>query len=285
MAASAGATVVLPARGLRADLSAIWVVWKRELITSFRNRWRLVMALVQPLLFLFVLGNGLQTVASGSIGGFSFKTFLFPGVLATAVFMPALFSAGSIVFDREFGFMREMMVAPIRRSSIVIGKCLGGATVASVQGVLVLALAGAAHVPYDIPMLLALLGEMLLLSTALVAFGTMLAAGITQFMSFQALMQTVMFPLVFLSGTLFPQSGLPGWLEVVTKLDPLSYAVDPLRRTVFNAVDAPDSVRSVLDPGIHWWGWAVPMGLELAIVAATGLLMLAIAVWRFERIE
>jgi ABC-2 type transport system permease protein len=280
-----GAAVVLPARGLRADLSAIWVVWKRELITSFRNKLRLVMALVQPLLFLFVLGNGLQSVAAGSIGNFSFKTFLFPGVLATAVFMPALFSAGSIVFDREFGFMREMLVAPIRRSSIVIGKCLGGATVAAVQGVLVLALAGAAHVPYDVPMLLALFGEMLLLSMALVAFGTMLAAGIKQFMSFQALMQTVMFPLVFLSGTLFPPSGLPGWLSIVTRLDPLTYAVDPLRRTVFNAVHAPEATRKVLDPGVHWGGWAVPIGLELTIVAVTGLAMLLIAIWRFERIE
>jgi ABC-2 type transport system permease protein len=277
--------VRVPARGPRADAGAVAVVWRREMITSFRNKLRFAMALVQPLLFLFVLGGGLQGVATGSIGDFSFKTFLFPGVLATAVFMPALFSAGSIVFDREFGFMREMMVAPIRRATIVIGKCVGGATVATIQGLLVLCLAGAVHVPYDPAMLASLVGEIALFSLALVSFGVMLAAGITQFMTFQAVMQTVMFPLIFLSGTLFPQSGLPRWLEVVTRLDPVSYAVDALRGTVFRALDAPARARHVLDPGIDWWGWKVPIGVELGIVALSGLVMLAIAIRRFEAIE
>ena len=103
---------------------------------------RIVTALIQPLLFLFVLGSGLQQLSSASTDGVDLKTFIYPGILCIAVMFTAMFSAASIVWDREFGFLREMMVAPVRRSSIVIGKCLGGATVASFQGVILLALAG-----------------------------------------------------------------------------------------------------------------------------------------------
>src|SRR5438067_12622649 len=105
--------------------------------------------MVQPLLFLFVLGSGLQQLSSAGTRGVSLKTFIYPGILCISVLFTAMFSAASIVWDREFGFLREMMVAPVRRSSIVIGKCFGGATVAGFQGVVVICIAGFVHVPYD----------------------------------------------------------------------------------------------------------------------------------------
>ena len=123
--------VSVPARTLRSELRAIKIVWKRELIRFVNDRMRIVTALVQPLLFLFVLGSGLQRLSSAGTHGVNLKTFMYPGILCIAVMFTAMFSAASIVWDREFGFLREMMVAPVRRSSIVIGKCLGGATVAS----------------------------------------------------------------------------------------------------------------------------------------------------------
>src|SRR6185312_2210418 len=134
--------------GLRSDLRAVRVVWQRELIRFGQDRIRIVAALVQPVLFLFVLGTGLQTLTSASTGGTSLRTFMFPGVLATSVLFTAMFSAISIVWDREFGFLREMLVAPVRRGSILVGKCLGGATVATLQGLLVLVLAPLVDVPY-----------------------------------------------------------------------------------------------------------------------------------------
>src|SRR4029453_3030691 len=141
--------VSVPPRSWRSELRAIRIVWRRELIRFRSDRIRIVTALIQPLLFLFVLGSGLEQLSSASTHGVELKTFIYPGVLCIAVMFTAMFSAASVVWDREFGFLREMMVAPVRRSSIVIGKCLGGATVASFQGVILLCPPGAVDVPYD----------------------------------------------------------------------------------------------------------------------------------------
>jgi ABC-2 type transport system permease protein len=272
--------------GFRRDLAAVQVVWKRELIGFWRNRTRMVVTFVQPLLFLFVLGTGLSGLTRGSIGSdISFRTFIFPGVIAMTALMPSFFAAGSIVFDREYGFLREMLVAPIRRGSIVVGKCLGGATIATAQVLVVIALAGTAHVPYDPVLLLEMVGIVLLLSFTLVAGGVMAAARITQFQSFMAVVQLVMFPLMFLSGTLFPLRGLPTWLAVVTRLDPITYAVDPLRRVVFSHLDVPPRVQEQLAPGVTWFGWQVPVLLELGIVLAMGIVMLMVAIAQFQRTD
>jgi daunorubicin resistance ABC transporter membrane protein len=275
----------LPAGGARADARAVRVVLHRELITFFRNRVRIVVALVQPLLFLFALGTGLSSIARPQAGDISFRTFIFPGVLAMAVLTPAFFSAGSIVFDREFGFLREMLVAPVRRGSLVVGKCLGGAIVAGLQGAVLVAMAGLVDVPYDPLMLVELLLEMLLLSFVLVAFGVMMAARITQFQSFMALVQMALFPMLFLSGAMFPLTGLPRWLEVLTRIDPLTYAVDPLRRTVFARLDVSSSTLGTLDPGVTWGDWRVPTALELALVAVMGVAMLVVAIVQFQRMD
>lgn len=274
--------VRVPPRSFRSELRAIKVVWTRELIRFRSDRMRIVTSLVQPLLFLFVLGAGLQQLSSASTHGVDLKTFIYPGVLCISVMFTAMFSAASIVWDREFGFLREMMVAPVRRSSIVIGKCLGGATVASFQGVILICLAGAVHVPYDPMLILGVFGLQLLLAFSITAFGVMVAARIKQMQSFVGLMQMIVMPMFFISGALFPVSNLPGWLAVLNRIDPLTYAVDPMRRLVFAHLDMSESARSALDPGVTWWGWRVPTALEVAVVLALGLVMLAIAIWEFN---
>jgi ABC-2 type transport system permease protein len=218
---TAAIRVSVPERGLRQDLRAIRIVWYREIIRFKSDRLRAVTSLVQPVLFLFVLGTGLGELAGrGLPPGISFKTFVYPGVLAMSVLFTAIFSAASIVWDREFGFLREMLVAPVSRSAIVIGKCLGGATVATFQGIIILALAGAAHVPYNPLLFLTVIGELLLLSFTLTAFGVMMAARIKQMQAFMALTQMLVMPLFFLSGALYPLNGLPAWLAVLTRFDP-----------------------------------------------------------------
>src|SRR5205085_345610 len=144
------------------------------------DRLRMITTLVQPLLFLFVLGSGLQQLSSASTHGVNLKTFIYPGILCISVMFTAMFSAASIVWDRVFGFLREMMVAPIRRSSIVIGKCLGGASVACIQGIIVLCLAGVVHVPYNPVMIIEVFVLQLLLAFSITAFGVMVAARIKQ---------------------------------------------------------------------------------------------------------
>ena len=207
--------VAVPEHSLRSDLRAVSIVWQRELIRFRRDRLRAVTSLIQPLLFLLVLGTGLSSLAKGSMPpGVSFKAFIYPGVLAMSVMFTAIFSAASIVWDREFGFLREMLVAPVSRSAIVIGKIFGGATIATFQGIIMLALAGLADVPYNPVLLLTLAAELFLLAFTLTSFGVMMAARITQFQAFMALTQMLVLPLFFLSGALYPLTGLPAWLEL-----------------------------------------------------------------------
>jgi ABC-2 type transport system permease protein len=277
--------VHVPPRSFRSELRAVKIVWTRELIRFSKDRIRIVTSLVQPLLFLFVLGSGLQQLSSASTHGVDLKTFIYPGILCLAVMFTAMFSAASIVWDREFGFLREMMVAPVRRSSIVIGKCLGGATVASFQGVILICLAGAVHVPYDPVLILGIFGLQLLLAFSITAFGVMVAARIKQMQSFMGVMQMIVMPMFFLSGALFPVANLPTWLAVLNRIDPLTYAVDPMRRLVFNHLDLTEDARKALDPGVTWWGWHVPTLLEATVVLALGLLMLGIAIWEFNMTE
>jgi ABC-2 type transport system permease protein len=278
--------VSVPEHSLRTDLRAISIVWRRELIRFRRDRLRAITSLIQPLLFLLVLGTGLSSLASHSLpSGINFKTFIYPGVLAMAVLFTAIFSAASIVWDREFGFLREMLVAPVSRASIVIGKCLGGATIATFQGIIVLALAGLAGVPYDPVLMLILVGEMLLLAFTLTAFGVMMAARITQFQAFMALTQMLVLPLFFLSGALYPLHGLPGWLSVLTRIDPLTYVVGPMRHAVFDHLSLSPAAVQALSPGITWGGWTVPIALSLGIVAAMGLAMMTVAIATFSRPE
>jgi ABC-2 type transport system permease protein len=277
--------VSVPQRSLRSELRAIKIVWKRELIRYRSDRMRMITTLIQPLLFLFVLGSGLQRLSSVGTHGVDLKTFIYPGILCIAVMFTAMFSAASIVWDREFGFLREMMVAPIRRSSIVIGKCLGGASVACIQGVIVLCLAGLVGVPYAPLLIIQVFVLQLLLAFSITAFGVMVAARIKQMQSFMGVMQMIITPMFFISGALFPAAGLPGWLTVLNRLDPLTYAVDPMRRIVFSHLDISPAARQALDPGVTWWGWRVPTLLEAGVVVALGLVMLGIAIVQFSSTE
>jgi ABC-2 type transport system permease protein len=277
--------VRVPSRSWRGDLRAVKIVWQRETIRFRQDRMRIVTALVQPFLFLFVLGTGLSTVASSGTHGINFRTFVYPGVLCMAVMFTAMFSAASLVWDREFGFLREMMVAPVRRASLVIGKCLGGATVATSQGLILIAVAGLVGVPYSLSLILEIFALQLLLAFTLTAFGTMAAARMTQMQSFMALMQMIVLPMFFLAGALYPVSHLPRWLEILNRLDPLTYAVDPMRRIVFSHLDLTAAQRAALDPGVTWFGWRVPGLLEAAVVAIMGGVLLVIAIVEFSRTE
>lgn len=276
--------VSVPERSWRNEWRAIKIMWRRDMIRFLTDRMRIVTSLVQPLLYLFVLGAGLNSFASISSGSFNLKTFIYPGILCMTVTFMAMFSSMSIVWDREFGFLREMMVAPIRRSSIVIGKVLGGATVATMQGVIMLLMAPLVDVPLSLPLVVGILLLMMLLAAAISAFGVMIAARIKQMQSFMGVMQMIMLPMFFISGALYPVNDLPAWLAVLNRLDPLTYAVDPLRKLVFQHIDnIPPQLAGTT--GVTWFGWNVPTALEIAIVALLGLAMLAIAIWEFKTAE
>jgi len=269
---------------IRDDLRAVGVVWRRELLRFSRNRLRILTALAQPVVFLFILGTGLSSIVP-STDGFNYRTFMFPGVVAMTILFTAIFSAMSIVWDREFGFLREMLVAPVRRSAIVVGKSLGGATVATAQGSIMLALMGLVHIPYSMPLIVTLLAEMALIAFALTSFGLMLAARIGQVESFQVVIQFFVMPIFFLSGAVFPLTALPQWLAVLTRFDPLTYGVVPMRSAIFAHLSVPAAVRTTLDPSVRWGGWTLPLGFDLLLVLAFGVAALTFAVLQFSKTE
>ncbi|HEV2758746.1 MAG TPA: ABC transporter permease [Acidimicrobiales bacterium] len=271
--------------GLASDLRAARVVCHRELLRWVKDGRRLLAGLVQPLLWLFVLGTGLSRVVSVGAENVDFRTFLFPGVLVTSVMFTAVFSGVSVVWDREFGFLREMLVAPIRRTSILGGKCLGGAIVATAQAVIILALAGLCGIPYSPVLMLQLLAILFLASLSITAFGLLLGARVANIQSVMPVIQTVITPMMFLSGALYPTSGLPTWLALATKVNPVTYAVNPMRHVVFSHLDLTPEAARVLDPQLTWGGWPVPFALQLVILAALGLVTFAVAVHRFSKTD
>jgi ABC-2 type transport system permease protein len=273
------ASIAVPARTFRNEVRAIKIVWHRDMIRFLRDKPRIITALLQPMLYLFVLGSGLGSAVPRA-SGVDLRMFMFPGVMAMAVLFTCFFSAGSMVWDREFGFMREMLVAPVNRGAILIGKCFGGATVGTFQGLVMFAVAGLVGVPYSPALMLGVFAELVLLSFAITALAVMISARIRSMQAFMALVQMLMMPLFFLSGALFPLTGLPGWLTVLTRLDPLTYAVDPIRRLVL--AHAAPGMPFI---GVTWQSWVVPTWLELALVAATAFCALGVAILQFRRAD
>jgi ABC-2 type transport system permease protein len=272
------------AGGIVHEARAAAVVWRREMIRFRHDRARIGVMLLQPLLFLFVMGTGLASIVDTG-GGVAFTTFLFPGVMAMSVLFSAAFAGISLVWDREFGFLREMLVAPVSKFAIILGKCLGGATAATLQSLVLLALAGLVGVPYHPVLLLELLGLLFIGAFLLTAVGVLLSARIKQIQAAMPTSQLIIMPMMFLSGALFPIANLPEWLAVLTRLNPLTYLVQPMRTAIFERLDLPASAWAALDPSITWFGWHVPVAVQVLVAIGSAILVLMIAVATFDRTD
>jgi ABC-2 type transport system permease protein len=277
-----------PLAEVRNDLAhqarATWVVTRRELLRLKQDRTRILTMLLQPLLFIFVMGTGLGSIVDTG-GDLDFRTFLYPGVLATSVLFTAAFAGISLVWDREFGFLREMMVAPISRASIIWGKCLGGAVVATAQSLLLLALVGTVGIPYDPVLLGELIGCLFLGSLLLTALGVLLSTRIKTIQAAMPVSQLLIMPMMFLSGSLFPISGLPDWLSVLTRLNPLTYVVQPMRHLVLQRLDLTATEQERLLPALTWLGWQVPVGVQLLTVGVITVALVGLAARLFRTTE
>jgi ABC-2 type transport system permease protein len=213
-------------------INVIYVLWLRQLKRYVRSRSRIIGSLGQPLLFLVSLGFGFGPVFRRAGQG-NYIQFLAPGVIAMTVLFSAIFSGIELIWDRQFGFLKETMVAPVPRVTIMIGRTLGGATTAVIQGLIVAIVcilagfrpASAAAIPLGFLF-------MVLISVMFTALGTAIASVLSDFQGFQMVMNFLVMPIFFLSGALFPLEGLPRALDIVARLDPLSYGVDGLRSSL-----------------------------------------------------
>jgi ABC-2 type transport system permease protein len=259
------------------DVSVVYTIWLRELKAFFRDG-RMIGTIGQPLLYLLILGQG---IASGMrinrAPGVDYLRFLFPGVLGMSLLFTSMFSAVSIVWDREFGFMKEVLVAPVPRWAVALGKVLGGSTVAVFQSMILVAVAPFAGVHPSPRMVVELLLLGFLISVAMTSLGTAIAARMRSMQSFQVIMNFLVMPLYFLSGAMFPLSSAPGWMQSLAVLDPLTYGVDALRHVVFSGA----TLSAGSPPLAGLVRWDLPT--DVAILGLVSLLLLGVATVQFNR--
>lgn len=260
------------------SLRVIRVIWLRDVLRFWRDRVRIVSSLAQPLLWLVVFGSGLspamQLGSMGSTGSetFNYSQFMFPGVVGMIVLFTSVFSALATAWDREFGFLKEVLVAPVSRLVVAIGKMLGGATVAMLQGMLILIFAPLLGIVLTPLVTLQLLGVMFLLAFALTSMGIAVAARVRTMEGFQVVTQFLMMPMFMLSGAVFPLRNLPEWMDVLVRINPVTYGVDPLRQI---------ALRETLPPGVIASFALHPILVDVAVVLAFGVGMMVLAAWSF----
>jgi ABC-2 type transport system permease protein len=247
-------------------MQAIYILWLRQIKRYFRSRARIIGSLGQPILFLVALGFGFGPIYAAAGGG-NYMQFLAPGIIMMSVLFTSVFTGIEIIWDRQFGFLKETLVAPVSRIQIMIGRTLGGATTAAMQGVIVFIIAlFAGFRPIAWINTPAALLVVILVAILFTALGTAIASVLEDIQGFQLIINFLIMPLFFLSGALFPLTGLPGALTVVAAIDPLSYGVDALRILLANTA--------------HFG-----LGTDFSVLSVLTLLLLGIGSYLFSKIQ
>jgi len=260
------------------SLRGIYTMWYRDVLRFWHDKARMLSALLFPVFFLFMFGSGLQGSIGVMSGGINFTQFMYPGIIAMSVLMGSFMSGVSIVWDREFGFLKEVLVAPISRMSVALGRTLGSATVATIQGIMILVLAPLIDVSLTAWNVLALIPLMFLLAGSMGSLGILLASRIKSTEAFQAIMQMLMFPMIFLSGVFFPMQNLPSWMSFIVKINPASYGVASIRQVMLGT-----GTNSAFD--LTLFGHTMTIWENVAILAFFGFIMVMLAMWSFGRQE
>jgi ABC-2 type transport system permease protein len=249
-------------------MSVIYILWLREVKRYFRSRAQIIASLGNPLLYLLVLGFGFGPVFQRAGNG-NYLQFVAPGVIGMTVLFSSIFSGLGLLWDRQFGFLKETLVAPVSRLQIMIGRTLGGATVAVLQGLLVTIICLIAGFrPVNLATVPIALGFMVLIAICFAALGMAIGSGLQDMQGFQLIMNFLVMPIYFLSGALFPLTGLPVVLSYITRADPLAYGIDGMRNVLLGASHA------AFDPR-----------LDLVVLLVVGSILLVIGAQRFSKIE
>lgn len=247
---------------------AVYIIWLRDLKRHFRDRARIIGSLGSPIVFIFILGQGLGSSLrfGGAAADIDYKVFMFPGILGMTMMFAGVFAAISIVWDREFGFLKEMLVAPVPSWSIALGKVISGATIASFQGSLMLLLAPLVGINLTAGMVLKLIPTMFLVSFSMTGMGILLATRLKSMQGFQVVMNFIMMPMFFMSGAMFQLTSAPRWMDAISKIDPLTYGVDALRSIMISGVPS-----------------RYPLAIDLGLVALISSAMIITSVVAFSR--
>lgn len=259
------------------NLRGIYIVWYRDLLRFWRDRARLITTFIMPFLFLVIFGTGIASSMMGEMGSgdFDYIKFMYPGIIGMVVLFNSIMTGVSMVWDREFGFLKEVLVAPVSRNAVAIGKALGGATIATAQGIVMLIFIPFAKVSPSAGGVFLLFAVMFVLALSLTSMGLFIASRIKSMEAFQLVVQMVLFPLLFISPAMFPTQFLPSWLGTALKFNPFSYGVDAMRQAVLG------SQESAMF-GINLFGYRMPIVLDMVVVALFGIIMGALAIRSFR---
>ncbi len=249
----------------------VYVICLREFIKFFREKSRLLGTLARPVLWLFVVGNGMGSLIKPR-AGFSYLQFIFPGMIGMTILFSSIFSSISIVWDREFGFMKEMLVAPISRISIVIGKAISGTLISVAQAIIILVLIPFLGIHITIMQFIEVVAVALLVSLCVTSLGILIAARLTSFDGFNIIMNFLVMPMLFLSGAMYPVTSMPQVLRQLTLINPLTYGVDAFKHVL-------------LENGTPPLGPEFSLSLDLFIVSAIAIVMLTLAALSFRKKE
>lgn len=254
---------------------SIWVIAYREFLHFVQDRSRMISSFSMPILFLVIFGAGFGKLIGQMMPGVNYIQFMYPGILAMTVVMTSVMSGVSIVWDREFGFLKEVLVSPLNRSGILVGKAVGAAGIAVMQGVIMLVIAPFVGVSLDWKIVLSLIPLLLILSSCLSGLGLLVGARMSSQQGFQLIMQLVIFPMMFLSGIFFPLTGMATWLEVLSKINPVTYGIDAIRQVFLGSEVA----------GVIIFGHTMSIVESALLVMGIGFLLLTAAIWVFNKQE
>ena len=254
---------------------SIWVIAYREFLHFIQDRSRMFSSFSMPILFLVIFGAGFGKLIGQMMPGVNYIQFMYPGILAMTVLMTSVMSGVSIVWDREFGFLKEVLVSPLNRSGILVGKAVGAAGIAVMQGVIMLVIAPFVGVSLNWEIVLSLIPLLLILSSCLSGLGLLIGARMRSQQGFQLIMQLVIFPMMFLSGIFFPLTGMATWLEVLSKINPVTYGIDAIRQVFLGSEVA----------GVIIFGHTMSIVESALLVMGIGFLFLTVAIWVFNKQE
>jgi ABC-2 type transport system permease protein len=267
-------------------LRVSYVIWLREVKLFLRERTRIVGTIGQPLLYLLIVGQGIASglTLRGASGDVNYLLFLYPGILGMSVLFTSIFSAMSIIWDREFGFLKEVLVAPAPRWAVAGGKVLGGASVATLQSAILLVLAPFIGVWPSPLLVLQLLLLSFLISCAMTSFGVAIAARMRSMQGFQMVMNFLVMPLYFLSGAMFPVSSAPPWMKALMTVDPLAYGVDAMRRVILSGA-SPGEGSSLVEVARGAGLVRYDMLTDVSVLALFAVGLAAVAAFSFSRMD
>lgn len=275
-------------------MEAIFAIWQRDITKFFRDKARLFGSFTMPILFLLIFGGGMSgtmenlmgsQMMDDAVGGadFNYVEFVFPGIVAMTLLMTSVFSALSIIEDKDFGYMKEILVSPISRVSIAVGKMVGAATVATIQGIILFLLIPLIGLSYNIISLLQVIPFMFLLACALSGLGLLVASVIRSTQGFQMIVQILVMPMIFLSGALFPVNNMPAWMDVIVKLNPVTYGVDVMKKIMIDVDSLSPMVQEAMGLNLTVFGRQVTVVEEILFIAGFAVVLVLLATVSFRR--